>query len=248
MRLDEGSLNVVSQAAPGEADEADAADASFTARKAQVEHDPKSVQGFSAGDRVQGRWKQPTSSWYPGHITKVNTDGTYAVQFDDGDFEPNQPIEWLKSGKSESASLVKPAKLATATGAGAQTPPKGKQRVVPEERRALSVPVEAEEQQEEEVVAALGMLNDLLYADTCQPAAPDASASSAADDQAAAGNDSASDSPSARPLLCCNMLEKDGGAFGCTLAAYHSGAHGFVERKPRNRPAAWVLRATALRG
>lgn len=37
-------------------------------------------------------------------------------------------------------------------------------------------------------------------------------------------------------LRCCNMLERDGGAFGCTLAAWHDGVHCFADREPRNRP------------
>ena len=42
---------------------------------------------------VVSAWK---SRWYPGRIDRVNADGTYAVAFDDGDYEPCQPPAWLR--------------------------------------------------------------------------------------------------------------------------------------------------------
>ena len=50
---------------------------------------------FSVDDRVEARWKSDHGGWYRGKITKVNSDGTYAVQFDDGDFEPSEPLDWM---------------------------------------------------------------------------------------------------------------------------------------------------------
>ena len=41
---------------------------------------------FNAGDRVVARYYQGRRS-YPGYITNVNVDGTYAVSYDDGDYE-----------------------------------------------------------------------------------------------------------------------------------------------------------------
>jgi len=41
--------------------------------------------GFKVGQRVNARWKG--GNYFPGKITKHNEDGSFAVQFDDGDFD-----------------------------------------------------------------------------------------------------------------------------------------------------------------
>ena len=46
------------------------------------------------GDRVTARWTN--GSWYPGKISAVNADGTYNVNFDDGDKSKNLPLAKVK--------------------------------------------------------------------------------------------------------------------------------------------------------
>jgi len=40
---------------------------------------------FSVGDVVEA----DIGAWYPGKVSAVNPDGTYAILFDDGDSEPS---------------------------------------------------------------------------------------------------------------------------------------------------------------
>ena len=62
--------------------------------------DLKERVAWDVGDRVEGRWRLEVElgafCWYNGRITQVNSDGTYAVQFNDGDFEDSEPLEWLR--------------------------------------------------------------------------------------------------------------------------------------------------------
>jgi hypothetical protein len=44
---------------------------------------PPAVTGLQVGDRVDGLWSD--NRWYPGKVGAVNADGTYAINFDDGD-------------------------------------------------------------------------------------------------------------------------------------------------------------------
>jgi hypothetical protein len=44
---------------------------------------PPAVTGLQVGDRVDGLWSD--NRWYPGKVGAVNPDGTYAINFDDGD-------------------------------------------------------------------------------------------------------------------------------------------------------------------
>jgi hypothetical protein len=44
---------------------------------------------FSVGDRVLARWKG--GDFFPGAVTAANADGSYVVQFDDGDLESAEP-------------------------------------------------------------------------------------------------------------------------------------------------------------
>jgi hypothetical protein len=45
------------------------------------------VTKYKLGDKIQAKWKG--GSYYPGTIAMVNTDGTYNINYDDGDKESN---------------------------------------------------------------------------------------------------------------------------------------------------------------
>lgn len=60
-------------------DDADMDAASLSRTKAM----PPAVTGLQVGDRVDGLWSD--NRWYPGKVGAVNADGTYAINFDDGD-------------------------------------------------------------------------------------------------------------------------------------------------------------------
>jgi retinol-binding protein 3 len=47
------------------------------------------VDALKAGDAVFGQWTD--GNWYPGKIGKLNADGTYTVNYDDGDVSPALP-------------------------------------------------------------------------------------------------------------------------------------------------------------
>ncbi len=51
--------------------------------------DGKRPARYSVGDRVLARWKG--GDFYPGAVTAVNADGSYVIQFDDGDLESAEP-------------------------------------------------------------------------------------------------------------------------------------------------------------
>lgn len=51
---------------------------------------------FKPGDRIEARWKRG-SLWYPGRVGTVNADGTYAVEYDDGDREPRVGPELVRA-------------------------------------------------------------------------------------------------------------------------------------------------------
>ena len=65
---------------------------------------------FSAGQRIEARWKLSTK-YYPGLVSAVNPDGSYAIKFDDGCFEPNahvshiRPVARLESASAGSLSI-----------------------------------------------------------------------------------------------------------------------------------------------
>ena len=50
---------------------------------------------WTVGERVEARWKR--GGYYRGKIDKVNQDGTYAVAFDDGDYEPSEHAAWIRA-------------------------------------------------------------------------------------------------------------------------------------------------------
>eukprot|EP00927_Polykrikos_kofoidii_P002858 TRINITY_DN11143_c0_g1_i1.p1 TRINITY_DN11143_c0_g1~~TRINITY_DN11143_c0_g1_i1.p1 ORF type:complete len:1190 (-),score=166.91 TRINITY_DN11143_c0_g1_i1:76-3645(-) len=54
---------------------------------------------LTVGQVVQARWRGGVY-WYPGRITQVNSNGTYAVQYDSGPFEPCVPLSFVRSGNA----------------------------------------------------------------------------------------------------------------------------------------------------
>ena len=61
---------------------------------AQFKAPRASVTGFCVGDRVRAKWKNGYR--FPGKIDAVNADGTYAVQYDDGDYEARQAADTIE--------------------------------------------------------------------------------------------------------------------------------------------------------
>ena len=51
---------------------------------------------FWIGDRVEGNYRNK-GFWYNGKIVRRNKDGTYAIQYDDGDFESNVEPKLMRS-------------------------------------------------------------------------------------------------------------------------------------------------------
>ena len=56
---------------------------------------PTPVATYTKGQRVQGFFSE-YDSWYPGVVRLVNGDGTYAIDFDDGDKEDSVPTSRLQ--------------------------------------------------------------------------------------------------------------------------------------------------------
>ena len=52
-------------------------------------------QGFKVGDLVFGLWPE-NNQWYPGKIGAVNADGTYRVNYSDGDVSPKLAAKRIK--------------------------------------------------------------------------------------------------------------------------------------------------------
>ena len=62
---------------------------------------PSSSAILKVGARVQGNYRakqqfEDTEHWYDGVISKVNEDGTYNVDYDDGDFEENMDSDCIR--------------------------------------------------------------------------------------------------------------------------------------------------------
>lgn len=55
----------------------------------------KSTQTFKEGDRIEGK-HQGGMRWYPGIIAEVNPDGTYEINYDDGDEESDVIPEYIR--------------------------------------------------------------------------------------------------------------------------------------------------------
>ena len=51
----------------------------------------KSESKLLAGDRVLVNWKD-YGTYFPGKVAEIQDDGTYLIHFDDGDVEPNVPL------------------------------------------------------------------------------------------------------------------------------------------------------------
>lgn len=55
----------------------------------------KTTQTFKEGDRIEGK-HQGGMRWYPGIIAEVNPDGTYEINYDDGDEESDVIPEYIR--------------------------------------------------------------------------------------------------------------------------------------------------------
>ncbi|KAI9993220.1 hypothetical protein PInf_015291 [Phytophthora infestans] len=69
------------------------------------EADDKKPESFTVGDKVSAKYKGGSKS-FPGKIRKVRVDGTYDIEFDDGDVEQR-----VKSSAIESIPGAKPKKV-----------------------------------------------------------------------------------------------------------------------------------------
>lgn len=58
---------------------------------------------FSLNSRVEGNWKG-RNTWYRGVIAAVADDGTYNIQYDDGDFEEGVPSDRIRLQYDEVAA------------------------------------------------------------------------------------------------------------------------------------------------
>ena len=56
------------------------------------------AEGFKVGDPVMGQWTD--GDWYPGKIGKINDDGTYRVNYNDGDVSPRLTAKQVKPRKT----------------------------------------------------------------------------------------------------------------------------------------------------
>ena len=51
---------------------------------------------FNIKSRVKGNW-QGAGQWFPGTVVTINGGGTYAVQYDDGDYDESVPDSDLEA-------------------------------------------------------------------------------------------------------------------------------------------------------
>ena len=56
---------------------------------------PIAAPRLRAGSRVKGNW-QEGGEWYEGTIDKALPDGTFAIRFDDGDYETGVPLARIR--------------------------------------------------------------------------------------------------------------------------------------------------------
>lgn len=54
------------------------------------------VTAFKVGDKVEAHWKGG-QTWWKGSIAAVNADGTYNINYDDGDKESNLPATSVRA-------------------------------------------------------------------------------------------------------------------------------------------------------
>jgi len=57
------------------------------------------------GDRVKGNYKGK-GKWHPGHVTKVNDNGTYEITYDDGDHEKEVRAMHIRSHVDSASTLL----------------------------------------------------------------------------------------------------------------------------------------------
>lgn len=100
-----GSGSQSTTAANGSAGSATGSAASTTAGSAAVATGSAagsgagSAAGYKVGDPVYAMW-EGNNEWYPGRIGKINDDGTYRVNYSDGDVSPKVPAKRMKPRKA----------------------------------------------------------------------------------------------------------------------------------------------------
>lgn len=52
---------------------------------------------FKRGDRVLAMFPDVSDEWFPGVVEHANKDGSFAIQYDDGDYAPRVKLEQLQS-------------------------------------------------------------------------------------------------------------------------------------------------------
>jgi len=68
--------------------------------------EPFKAEELSIGANLYARWKT-NGTFYPGKITKIKTDGTYDIKFDDGDERKNVPLnEMLNNVTNRVSKLI----------------------------------------------------------------------------------------------------------------------------------------------
>lgn len=85
------------------------------------------VAKYKAGDKVEARWKG--GLWYKGAIAAVNADGTYDINYDDGDKESNVTEAYVRlqaAAPAAGAAAFKAGDLIEAHWKGGQVWWKGK--------------------------------------------------------------------------------------------------------------------------
>jgi hypothetical protein len=62
--------------------------------------DPEPDDAVEVGTAIEARYAGGRE-WFAGTVTKVNPDGSYSVQYDDGDFEKSVPRSFIRVLKEE---------------------------------------------------------------------------------------------------------------------------------------------------
>ncbi|KAG2827675.1 hypothetical protein PC112_g8759 [Phytophthora cactorum] len=71
--------------------------------KSKEDNLPKKKNGFSIGDAVKAKYKMGTK-YFPGKIARIRSDGTYDIEYDDGDSETHVDASLIVSTESETAT------------------------------------------------------------------------------------------------------------------------------------------------
>ncbi|KAG3156427.1 hypothetical protein PI126_g8767 [Phytophthora idaei] len=71
--------------------------------KSKEDNLPKKKNGFSIGDAVKAKHKKGTK-YFPGKIARIRSDGTYDIEYDDGDSETHVDASLIVSTESETAT------------------------------------------------------------------------------------------------------------------------------------------------